>query len=269
MKLDEIPASAVRSAVEIYLGVAYPGASRWRAPVIDLGGGKNAVDLLARFDDESDKTRDHPEVRYVLRLGNSRYPHMKLVLEESVLEDEFAFAVDTHDDLKVSPKAPDYERWNAVRAHNRAVAEKIEQAWREQKIPTLADIKHLLGKVERLTEASRSVLVVDDDPGIRDAIKALLERAGLRVRTAVNGKVALQLVAEEQPNLILMDYQMPEMDGATACEALKADPKTASIPVLLATRAQVDLASLTFADGFLVKPYRQDVLFLLVRKLLA
>ena len=188
---------------------------------------------------------------------------------KSPLTTTTAAAVDTHDDLKVSPTAPDYERWNAVRAHNRGVAEQIEQAWREQKIPTLADIKHLLGKVERLTESSRSVLVVDDDAGIREAIQALLERAGLRVRTAVNGKVALDMVAEERPNLILMDYQMPEMDGATACEALKADPETASIPVLLATRAQVDLESLTFADGFLVKPYRQDVLFLLVRKLLA
>ena len=49
---------------------------------------------------------------------------------------------------------------------------------------------------------------------------------------------------------------------------LKRDEKTKSIPVLLATRAQVDLASLTYADGFMVKPYRQDVLFSIVKKLL-
>ena len=44
---------------------------------------------------------------------------------------------------------------------------------------------------------------------------------------------------------------MPEMDGVTACEALKGDPDTRRIPVLLATRSQVDLAALTYADGFL------------------
>ncbi|NJN14436.1 MAG: response regulator [Planctomycetes bacterium] len=86
---------------------------------------------------------------------------------------------------------------------------------------------------------------------------------------ASDGAEALRLVGEEAPDLILMDFQMPGMDGVTACEALKGNPETAEIPVLLATRSQVDLAALTYADGFLVKPYRQDVLFSLVSKLLS
>jgi CheY-like chemotaxis protein len=270
VKLDAIPASTVRLAAEIYLRHAYPGASRWRAPVPDLSGGDTAVDLLGRFGDESEEAGGRRVGRYVLRLGNSRYPHMKLVLEESILKNEYAFTVDTHDDLRISPSAPDFARWSAVRDHNRAVATTIEEAWREDEVPTLSDIERLLGTVEQLCDdAQQSVLVVDDDVSIRDAIRSLLERAGLRVATACNGKEALSSVAAHAPDLILMDYQMPEMDGVTACEALKADPATASIPVLLATRSQVDLAQLTFADGFLVKPYRQDVLFSLVRKLLA
>jgi len=270
VKLGEIPASTIRLAIDIFLRHAYPGASRWRAPVVNLEEGESARDVLPRFDDETEAGEDSRRIgRYVLRLGNSRYPHMKLVLEESILEDEFAFAVDTHDDLNVPPDAPDYERWNAVRDHNRRVAERIERAWQEEDVPTVADIKQLLGTVEQLTETSRSVLVVDDDPSIRDTLRELLERAGMRVRTARHGRQALERVGEEQPDLILMDFQMPEMDGVTACEALKGDPETKDIPVLLATRSQVDLASLTFADGFLVKPYRQDVLFSLVRKLLA
>lgn len=269
MKLDGIPAATVRKAVEIYLALAYPGSSRWRAPPVELSGGETARDLLGRFEDESEAGPSRSVGRYVLRLGNNRYPHMKLVLEESILKDEYAFAVDTHDDLKVSPSSPDFERWNAVRTHNRALAEKIEEGWREARIPTLADIKDLLGTVEQLTKTPRSVLVVDDDTSICDAIRELLERAGMRVRTAPNGRAALESVAREPPHLILMDYQMPDMDGVTACEALKGSPATAGIPVLLATRSQVDLSSLTFADGFLVKPYRQDVLFSLVRKLLS
>lgn len=269
MRLEEIGASQVRLAVDLYLRHAYPAAARWRAPTIDLSGGGNARDLLTRFEDESEESGGRRIGRYVLRLGNSRYPHMKLVLEESILADEYAFCVDAHDDLNVAPDAPDYARWNAVRDHNRRVAEEIERAWGEEEVPTVRDIKDRLGKVEQLGQKAQTVLVVDDDPSVRDALRALFERAGLVVKTAPNGRAALDLVKAEKPHLILMDYQMPEMDGVTACEALKADPDTRRIPVLLATRSQVDLAALTYADGFLVKPYRQDVLFSLVRKLLA
>jgi CheY-like chemotaxis protein len=269
VKLDRIPAAIVRRAVEIYLGEAYPGSSRWRAPKFDLSGGGTAADLVPRFNDETERSDGRSVHRYVLRLGNARYPHMKLVLEESILQNEFAFMVDTHDDLKVSPDAPDYDRWNQVRAHNRALAQTIEDRWRAESVPTIADIKELIGNVEQIGTESRDVLVVDDDPGIREAIQRLLEHAGLRVRTAANGREALERVRAAAPDLILMDYQMPEMDGVACCEELKGNPETASIPVLLATRSQVDLASLTYADGFLVKPYRQDVLFTLVRKLLA
>jgi CheY-like chemotaxis protein len=270
VRLEAIDASTVRLAVRIYLRLAYPGHAVARAPAPDLSGGTAARDLLESFIDESEGDDEgRPIGRYVLRLGNSRYPHMKLVLEENILKHEYAFAVDTHDDIRVSPKSPDHERWNAVRAHNRDLAEEIEGGWREAGIPTVTDIKHLLGTVEQLTKESRQVLVVDDEPSIRGALEELLTRAGLRVRTAANGRAALEMVAEEQPNLIVMDYQMPELDGVAACESLKSNPETSDIPVLLATRSQVDLASLTYADGFLVKPYRQDVLFSLVRKLLS
>jgi CheY-like chemotaxis protein len=269
VRLEAIDASTVRLAVRIYLRHAYPGHAESKAPALDLTGGGHAADLLEKFVNESEEDEGRRIGRYVLRLGNSRYPHMKLVLEENILKNEYAFGVDTHDDLQVSPKSPDYQRWNAVRGHNRDLAEEIERGWREAGIPTVRDIKHLFGAVEQLTEEMRQVLVVDDEPSIRETLDELLTRAGLRVRTAPNGRAALDMVSEEQPNLILMDYQMPEMDGVTACEALKTNPETSDIPVLLATRSQVDLASLTYADGFLVKPYRQDVLFSLVRKLLS
>ena len=270
MKLDAIPASTVRRAAEIYLEHAYANTDAGRkAPEVRLDGGESAQDLIERFGDESEFSDGRRIGRYVLRLGNDLYPHMKLVLEECILRDEYAFSVDTHDDLNVSPDAPDYERWNEVRRHNGTLADEIEAAWREEKIPTQRDIKNLLGNVEQISESPRSVLVVDDDPSIRDTLCTLLERAGLEVRAAENGRRALDEVRERPPNLILMDYQMPEMDGVTACEALKGDPETDEIPVLLATRSQVDLTALTYADGFLVKPYRQDILFSLVRKLLS
>lgn len=269
MNLTEISAETVRESVEIFLQHAYPGSSRWRAPGVDLSGGETAQDLIHKFEDEGEDATGPAPPRYVLRLGNDRYPHMKLVLEENLIAGQFVFEVDTHDDLKIASDAPDYARWLKLQDYNRELKQKIEATWRGRKIPTLADLKDMIGTVEPLSTAQRSVLVVDDDPAIRDAIRALLERAGTRVRTAVHGREALELVAEEAPDLILMDFQMPEMDGVTACEALKANPKTQKIPVLLATASQVDLRTLTYADGFLVKPYRQDILFSLVRKLLS
>ena len=270
MKLEAIPASTVRRAAEIYLEKAYANADTGRKPPeVSLEGGDTASDLIGCFADESEFSDGRQIGRYVLRLGNDLYPHMKLVLEECILRDEYAFAVDTHDDLNVSPDAPDYQRWNEVRRHNGRLANQIETAWREERIPTQRDIKNILGQVEQISTSPRSVLVVDDDPSIRDTLCALLERAGLEVRSAKNGREALEEVRLRPPNLILMDYQMPEMDGVTACEELKSDPETDEIPVLLATRSQVDLTALTYADGFLVKPYRQDILFSLVRKLLS
>jgi len=269
MKLAEIPADTVRRALEIYLRLAYSGPSRWRAPAVDLAGGETAADLVARFSDESERRPQGNAKRFVLRLGNDRYPHMKLVLEESLVPDDYVFAVDTHDDVKVSPESPDFERWTALREHNRQTKDGIETAWRAERIPTLEDCRNHMGSVERLGVDARTILVVDDDEGIRETLRTLLERAGARVRTARDGAEALEAVAEEPPQLILMDYQMPRMDGVTCCESLKADPGTRGIKVLLATASQVDLSTLTYADGFLVKPYRQDILFSLVKKLLS
>jgi len=268
VKLRAIDASTVRLAVKLYLSLAYPGGAVRNAPIPDLAGGDTAADLISRFADEGEDSGEREVCRYVLRLGNVEYPHMKLVLEENILRHEYAFGVDAHDDLRGTPDNPDYERFNAVRAHNRKLATRIERAWRSAGIPTVTDIQDLFGAVEQLTEEQQSVLIVDDEAAIRETLKELLTRAGLKVRTAENGKVALESVAEETPNLILMDYQMPELDGVSTCERLKNDPATKAIPVLMATRSQIDLESLTYADGFLVKPYRQDVLFSLVKKLL-
>lgn len=270
MKLEAIGAPTVRLAVELYLNLAYPGSGDGRAPGPDLAGGKTARDLVSRFEDECEQGEDRRRVcRYVLRLGNAGYKHMKLVLEENILKNEYAFGVDTHDNLKISPENPDFEEFNRLRARNAELAARIEQAWQAAGIPTLRDITELFGKVEQLSERPSCVLIVDDDESIRDTLGELFSRAGLDVRTAENGRACLDEVAKHPPDLILMDFQMPELDGVATCERLKADERTRAIPVLLATRAEVDLASLTYAEGFLVKPYRQDVLFSIVKKLLA
>ncbi len=81
-----------------------------------------------------------------------------------------------------------------------------------------------------------TVLVVDDDDSIREITQIALEAVGgWQVVTAENGLVALDRAREIQPDAILLDVMMPEMDGPTAARHLAADPATAHIPVILLT----------------------------------
>ena len=80
--------------------------------------------------------------------------------------------------------------------------------------------------------SSANILLVDDQPKNLRLLSDLLEEQGYEVQQAINGAVALQAVALDKPDLILLDIHMPEMDGYTVCQQLKADPTTQSIPVI-------------------------------------
>jgi len=77
-----------------------------------------------------------------------------------------------------------------------------------------------------------SVLIVEDSPINRKILHHLLEKEGHRIRTAHHGKEALRLVAEEIPDLIVLDILMPEMDGLELCRLLKQEERTRDIPVI-------------------------------------
>ncbi|MCG6945707.1 MAG: response regulator [Deltaproteobacteria bacterium] len=79
------------------------------------------------------------------------------------------------------------------------------------------------------------ILVVDDDTEIRDALCAALQYEGYEVHIAVNGKEAVERAQRLKPNLILMDVQMPVIDGIEATRKLKEDPVTVHIPILMVT----------------------------------
>jgi hypothetical protein len=92
----------------------------------------------------------------------------------------------------------------------------------------------VIRKYSRL-RASRSVLIVEDDPDTRDIIKTTLEREGWRVETAENGRVALDRVAASLPCLVLLDLMMPEMDGLTFLEEFRRLPDAGAEPVVVLT----------------------------------
>lgn len=82
---------------------------------------------------------------------------------------------------------------------------------------------------------SSKILVVDDEASIISMMKTSIELAGYEVVTASNGREALESVATERPDVVVMDVMMPEMDGFQALEKLKANPDTSHIPVVMLT----------------------------------
>jgi CheY-like chemotaxis protein len=114
--------------------------------------------------------------------------------------------------------------------------------------------------------APRPVLVVDDDPDIRETLRFVLEDAGYPVYTAENGKEALAILASQNrlPGLILLDLMMPVMSGEEMLKALKAVKALAQIPVTIVTASGAPMPPL--ATGLLKKPVDLDVLLRLVEK---
>lgn len=107
---------------------------------------------------------------------------------------------------------------------------------------------------------SRKILLVDDEDDIREVAQMSLEMtAGWEVLTASSGAEGVRLAAAQAPDAILLDVMMPGMDGPATARALKADPGTAGIPIILLT-AKVQAADRRRFDdlgvaGILAKPF--------------
>ncbi|HTR45089.1 MAG TPA: response regulator, partial [Thermodesulfovibrionales bacterium] len=81
----------------------------------------------------------------------------------------------------------------------------------------------------------RKVMVIDDEPFILMMIEEKLKRAGMTVITLRESKGALDVIKEEQPDLIILDWMMPEVSGIDLCRMIKKDVETSHIPVFLLT----------------------------------
>ncbi len=116
------------------------------------------------------------------------------------------------------------------------------------------------------------ILVVEDNPANLKLASLLLRNAGHAVLSAVDAEAGLTLARSERPDLILMDIQLPGMDGLAATALLKQDPLTASIPVIVVTAMAMtsdrEKTRDAGCDGYISKPLRYRELYACIDSLL-
>lgn len=120
--------------------------------------------------------------------------------------------------------------------------------------------------------AEPEVLLVDDDDVYREMVGALLEEAGLRVHQADGGEAALAAMRLHRPDIVLLDYNMPGMDGIATLRLIKDDPELREVPVVLLTgvsaRETVKEVIVAGAAGYIVKPSNRPTILAKIRNLL-
>jgi two-component system, cell cycle response regulator DivK len=116
---------------------------------------------------------------------------------------------------------------------------------------------------------SKRILVVEDQPDNRQIIRDMLARSDYEIAEAENGEEALAAIAKQRPDLILMDIQLPIMDGYTAVSRIKADPALRSIPIIAVTsyalNGEEKKARAAGCDDYVPKPFSPRQLLAKIR----
>ena len=121
------------------------------------------------------------------------------------------------------------------------------------------------------------ILIVDDDPDIREGIFAILESKDYRLATAGDGVKCMEMLNAEKPDLLLLDLLMPRMDGWGVIQKVRRDPKFADMPIMILTtvvedasrrRYELETGMAMNVQEYIQKPVRPNTLLKLVEKLL-
>ena len=115
------------------------------------------------------------------------------------------------------------------------------------------------------------VLVIDDELEVVRLIKKVLQGRGHVVQVARDGVTALDLVRSESPEVILLDSDLPKIDGAEVCRRIKLDETTEDIPVVMMTSSYIDIYDVGAEGGpeaFVVRPFVREVLANVVERVL-
>jgi len=123
-----------------------------------------------------------------------------------------------------------------------------------------------------MAKKKKRILAVDDEKHIVRLVEVNLQRAGFEVATAYDGREALEKVKQDPPDLIVLDVMMPQLDGFSVLKALKQDPATKHIPVIMLTAkaqdADVFRGWQSGVDSYLTKPFNPLELITFVERIL-
>ena len=113
------------------------------------------------------------------------------------------------------------------------------------------------------------VLVVEDEPAQREVLAYNLEAEGFRVTRAENGEEGMLIVAEDPPDVVVLDWMMPQLSGIEVCRRIKMSPDTRAIPIIMLSAKSEEIDKVrgleTGADDYVVKPYSVSELMARVR----
>jgi CheY-like chemotaxis protein len=127
-----------------------------------------------------------------------------------------------------------------------------------------------MAKSLKAGSAKKTILIVDDEFGILEVLESILSDAGFKVISAINGQDALIRLQETIPDLVIVDFMMPRLDGAGVIKAMRADDKFSAVPVILASA----LPEKTIGErcvgyqAFVRKPFKTERLMEEVSRLL-
>jgi DNA-binding response OmpR family regulator len=117
-----------------------------------------------------------------------------------------------------------------------------------------------------------TALIVDDDADVRDILAILLEAGGFEVRSAAGGAEGLDAVSASSPDVVLLDWMMPGVSGLDVCRRLRADPRSALIPVMMlsvcASEREIRLSLGSGVDDYVTKPFSPSDVLVRVERLL-
>ncbi|WAS06022.1 response regulator transcription factor [Gloeomargaritales cyanobacterium VI4D9] len=116
------------------------------------------------------------------------------------------------------------------------------------------------------------ILLVDDEPGLRQAVQAYLEDSGFTVTTAANAQVAWELLQQQKPDLVVSDVMMPQVSGYQFLKQLRDDPRFQHLPVVFLTARGMTKDRIAGfragVDGYIAKPFDPDELVAVIENLL-
>ena len=273
MKLSEITSEMLAEAMALYLRIAYAEGAPTGA-IREIATVDPQAPLEAALERDCVEKRCLPGepgvvAKYLWRLGNARYPHMKLGLERCSSGDDFVFVVDTHDrGLPLGSDAYEDPEYSELVRHNARLKHLIETRLHLRGIPTMRGhiADYLAERCTLGTRRPKTILIVDDDEAILELEQALLEEAGYRTLAATSALDALARLHREGPvDLCLLDIMMPSMDGHTAARQLRRQSPT-RFPIIYVSAFPRDRVRDDIADGYIGKPFDPDYLLEVIRK---